>query len=757
MHIMEALTCGFCHIGTEVVSYCGKLHHDNKETAAHLKCMKCSICKNDKTRQGKWMGATSGCELSKCRKSFHFYCAKFDDVAITKRLKDTSGKILYRVFCKKEHYEEYRMKNEDHQLTNNSSDKEAESGEEEHYKHSSNRSLNTEEEENEDILYKSDVEEDADNVYFDHNLNNRNCIKRKSENVGKMFDHKNKSKKEGESADRIPEKMSLIETGRTKNTLSRVKQNDQGEEDTEILEISSDEGEDNYDDSDYQFPTDLSVSELENECDMTSRKLNVKRVNQTFNRSETRNCRKAKQDTASKISNRRSNAMLMSKDHAETDGKQCYNTAEVHDATFRFTAQRKPIHDDNTTNGQAYISDDEMAMETNGSSKTYVLQQESDQTSPDHLPEMSSEWEEMIQFPACAVAIRSTTMVTPSKRNMIIQRAKERFDVNHVAIWTPEADSFLDKSTNDYLLHLMRIIKNMVRERNFKELGRLLTDISCKHCNMKYKYIVHRSDKTSDIRKVSSEEFDREEINGDEVLFMDTKINTLFLKLNDTVDRVCKIRNKLLPHAKERLGHLFEWKESTVSCVPFSQSDAEMEWKAINNWMTHQQWNLSEFSIYPSDDIFLAAKKNQGIEELMSHQFPKGKNKQKVIFVRAMKDIVNYNMFMKELILSCVETDDTLIICHSVPVITRQSLVPVDLPKERQVQVMSAFKPSNKRGISILVIHICNQKQQKLTTGHGHLSRSAEEITDIMPVLNRKRKDAEDNSNTYPQKQKRNR
>lgn len=287
------------------------------------------------------------------------------------------------------------------QITNNSSDDEAESGEEEHYKHSSSRSLNTEEEENEDILYKSDVEEDADNLYFDHNLNNGNCIKRKSGNVDKIFDHKNKSKKVGESADRSPEKMSLIETERTKSTLSRVKQNDQGEENAEILEISSDESEDNYDNSDYQCPTDSSVSKLENECDMTSRKLNVKRVNQTFNRSETRNCRKAKQDTASKISNRRSNAMLMSKDHAATDGKQCYNTAVVHDATFRFTAQRKPIHDDDTNNGQAYISDDEMAMETNGSSKTYVLQQESNQTSPNHLPEMTSEseWEEMIQFP----------------------------------------------------------------------------------------------------------------------------------------------------------------------------------------------------------------------------------------------------------------------------------------------------------------------------------------------------------------------
>ena len=263
------------------------------------------------------------------------------------------------------------------------------------------------------------------------------------------------------------------------------------------------------------------------------------------------------------------------------------------------------------------------------------------------------------------------------------------------------------------------------RERRFKKLGSLLTDRVYQLTQMdSIKHMVDLPDEVvENIRKSLMKKLSREEINGEEVLFMDISLNTLFLKLNDTVDRVCKIRNTLLPHAKEFLGHLFEWKESTASSAPLNLSDAEMEWKGIKKWMTHQQWNLSESSIYPLDDIILASNKNQGIEELIVHQSPNGDNKRKVVFVRPMKEVVNYNMFIQELILSCVETDDTLIICHSVPVITRQSLVPVDLPKETRVQVKSAFKPTSKRGISMLVIHIYNQKlDQKLSTDISGIS-----------------------------------
>ena len=172
---------------------------------------------------------------------------------------------------------------------------------------------------------------------------------------------------------------------------------------------------------------------------------------------------------------------------------------------------------------------------------------------------------------------------------------------------------------------------------------------------MKYnKHIVDLSDEmVENIGKSILKKNYREEINGKEVPIIDTKLNTLFLKLNDTVDNLCKIRNILLPYAKESLGNLFDWKENTVASAPLSQSDTEMEWKRIKNWMQHQQRNLSESFIYPSDDIFLDAKKPQGIEELIVQQSPNGDNKRKVVFVRPVKEIVNYNMFIKELILFC--------------------------------------------------------------------------------------------------------
>ena len=147
-----------------------------------------------------------------------------------------------------------------------------------------------------------------------------------------------------------------------------------------------------------------------------------------------------------------------------------------------------------------------------------------------------------------------------------------------------------------------------------------------------------------------------------------------------------------------------------------------MEWKRIKK-LDETSTAESIWIIHiPFRWYFPRCKKKQGIEELIVQQSPNGDNKRKVVFVRPMNEIVNYNMFIQELIHSCVETEDILIICHSDPVITRQSLVPVDLPKETQIQIKSAFKPSNKRGISILLIHICNQKQQKLATDISGIS-----------------------------------
>ena len=61
---------------------------------------KCSICKDKKKKPKKLNGATSGCAYKRCSKTFHFYCAKCNDVAITKRMerKSESGKVmvLYR-------------------------------------------------------------------------------------------------------------------------------------------------------------------------------------------------------------------------------------------------------------------------------------------------------------------------------------------------------------------------------------------------------------------------------------------------------------------------------------------------------------------------------------------------------------------------------------------------------------------------------------------------------------------------------------
>ena len=100
---------------------------------------------------------------------------------------------------------------------------------------------------------------------------------------------------------------------------------------------------------------------------------------------------------------------------------------------------------------------------------------------------------------------------------------------------------------------------------------------------MKYnKHIVDLPDEmVENIGKSILKKNYREEINGEEVPIIDTKLNTLFLKLNDTVDNLCKIRNILLPYAKEPLGNLFDWKENTVASAPLSQSDTEMEWKRI--------------------------------------------------------------------------------------------------------------------------------------------------------------------------------
>ena len=300
--------------------------------------------------------------------------------------------------------------------------------------------MNIEEEEDEEILYIGEVSPD-------HNSNNGESTKLKSGNAGKMYGNKNKSKKVGELANCSPEIFLSIQTERNKSRPSRVEQNNQ-EEDDESSEVSSVESETS--ESDFEYPSDSSISDRENVSDMTSRKLKMARGKQQLNRSKTRNCdlaieepgnismrhtekstekkrivsektvgirRRTRQETAkqqespgSSISNRISistkNAMLKSKHNGTTDDKPGYFTAEVPVAN---SAHKKVIEDDDTSSSEAYSSDNEMTMETDGSTTGSVLQQKSSPTGPNHLPEMSSEseLEEMAQFPGLFVYVYS--------------------------------------------------------------------------------------------------------------------------------------------------------------------------------------------------------------------------------------------------------------------------------------------------------------------------------------------------------------
>ncbi|XP_050390381.2 uncharacterized protein MAL13P1.304 [Patella vulgata] len=168
------MKCGFCKRGKEVEDVCGELHHVKtpklgKPCTAHHKCMqysamliqytdsyfggfkidkvleeqkrgrfsKCTICKSKKGKsKGMLTGATSGCAVQSCRKTFHFYCARTSNECITKRLVvsfKSSGKItvLYRVFCSKEHEKLYRENLKDYSKDMNKNDQNDDSDEDE--------------------------------------------------------------------------------------------------------------------------------------------------------------------------------------------------------------------------------------------------------------------------------------------------------------------------------------------------------------------------------------------------------------------------------------------------------------------------------------------------------------------------------------------------------------------------------------------------------------------------------------------------
>ncbi|XP_038630266.1 PHD finger protein 6 isoform X1 [Scyliorhinus canicula] len=116
--------CGFCHAGDEENETRGKLHTSNaKKVAAHYKCMlfssgtvqltnssrkdfgdfdiktviqeikrgkrmKCTLCSQ--------IGATIGCEIKACIKTYHYHCAVEDRAKFIENL----DRGIYRLYCK---------------------------------------------------------------------------------------------------------------------------------------------------------------------------------------------------------------------------------------------------------------------------------------------------------------------------------------------------------------------------------------------------------------------------------------------------------------------------------------------------------------------------------------------------------------------------------------------------------------------------------------------------------------------------------
>ncbi|XP_071130939.1 uncharacterized protein [Mytilus edulis] len=205
---MEKTACGFCHRGQEVADICGKLHVQNvkgKKIAAHHKClqysatliqykfdsfggfkldkvldemkrgryMRCSECK--KTSKGKKNrdglpigGATAGCALRNCNKTFHFYCANCSNTAITKRMlikykEQNEQVVMYRVFCSPQHEANFRNNKSELFLPFSSkmesSSEEEEANEDEESKSGMNSS--SEEEEDIDENQEEDIESET--------------------------------------------------------------------------------------------------------------------------------------------------------------------------------------------------------------------------------------------------------------------------------------------------------------------------------------------------------------------------------------------------------------------------------------------------------------------------------------------------------------------------------------------------------------------------------------------------------------------
>ncbi|OCT93044.1 hypothetical protein XELAEV_18016110mg [Xenopus laevis] len=66
--------CRFCHQREQNKETGALLKTSDDGVTAHFNCMKCKVC-------GK-IGATIGCELKRCRKTYHYMCAKRDGAEI---------------------------------------------------------------------------------------------------------------------------------------------------------------------------------------------------------------------------------------------------------------------------------------------------------------------------------------------------------------------------------------------------------------------------------------------------------------------------------------------------------------------------------------------------------------------------------------------------------------------------------------------------------------------------------------------------
>ncbi|XP_052006024.1 PHD finger protein 6 isoform X2 [Xyrauchen texanus] len=113
----SGLRCGFCHAGEEENEMRGVLHSDNtKKVAAHYKCMLFSSGTVQLTttsraefgnfdiktviqeiKRGKRMlGATIGCEIKACVKTYHYHCGLQDKAKYIENM----ARGIYKLYCK---------------------------------------------------------------------------------------------------------------------------------------------------------------------------------------------------------------------------------------------------------------------------------------------------------------------------------------------------------------------------------------------------------------------------------------------------------------------------------------------------------------------------------------------------------------------------------------------------------------------------------------------------------------------------------